>query len=245
MTCQGPTQFVSARLGLSMAVVQSAAISKMYPPEGSMFKTNPAPLKELLDDAESGKIQLPDFQRGWVWDDDRIRMLLASISRGFPVGAIMTLEAGGEIRLKSRMIEVAEGKDGTTLDAFLLDGQQRLTSMYQSLRHEGPVDTHDNRGRRIKRWYYIDMLAAMDPNGDREDAIVSVPEDKKETRNFGREVIRDLSSRELEYEQHMVLCRLEGRPPRLDLELYPYLLRVRVSTTSAGDYMTLLSGRAA
>ncbi len=169
-----------------------------------MFKTNPVSLKELLDDAESGKIQLPDFQRGWVWDDDRIRGLLASISRGFPVGAIMTLEAGGEIRLKSRMIEGAEGKDGTTLDAFLLDGQQRLTSLYQSLRHEGPVDTHDNRGRRIKRWYYIDMLAAMDPNGDREDAIVSVPEDKKETRNFGREVIRDLSSRELEYEQHMM-----------------------------------------
>ena len=45
--------------------------------------------------------------------------------------------------------------------------------------------------------------------------------------------------------KHLVLCRLEGRPPRLDLELYPYLPRVRVSTTSAGDYMTLLSGKAA
>ena len=45
--------------------------------------------------------------------------------------------------------------------------------------------------------------------------------------------------------KHLVLCRLEGRPPRLDLELYPYLPRVRVSITSAGDYMTLLSGRAA
>ena len=45
--------------------------------------------------------------------------------------------------------------------------------------------------------------------------------------------------------KHLVLCRLEGRPPRLDLELYPYLPRVRVSTTSAGDYMKLLSGRAA
>ena len=46
---------------------------------------------------------------------------------------------------------------------------------------------------------------------------------------------------------HLVLCRLEGRPPRLELELelYPYLPRVRVSTTYAGDYMTLLSGRAA
>ena len=45
--------------------------------------------------------------------------------------------------------------------------------------------------------------------------------------------------------KHLVLCRLEGRPPRLDLEPYPYLPRVRVSTTCAGDYMTLLSGKAA
>ena len=60
-----------------------------------MFKTNPVSLK-LLNDVDSGRIQLPDIQRGWVWDDDRIRGLLASVSRGFPVGAIMTLDAGGE-----------------------------------------------------------------------------------------------------------------------------------------------------
>ena len=45
--------------------------------------------------------------------------------------------------------------------------------------------------------------------------------------------------------KHLELCRLEGRPPRLDLELYPYLPRVRVSTTSKRDYMTLIAGRAA
>ena len=43
--------------------------------------------------------------------------------------------------------------------------------------------------------------------------------------------------------KHLVLCRLEGRPPRLDLELYPYL--PRVSSTSTRDYMSLLSRRAA
>ncbi len=45
--------------------------------------------------------------------------------------------------------------------------------------------------------------------------------------------------------KHLVLCRMEGRPPRLDLELYPYLPRVRVCTTAAGDYMSLLSRSAA
>ena len=43
----------------------------------------------------------------------------------------------------------------------------------------------------------------------------------------------------------LVLCRMEGRPPRLDLELYPYLPKAIVSTTSTGDYMSLLSRRAA
>ncbi len=42
--------------------------------------------------------------------------------------------------------------------------------------------------------------------------------------------------------KHLVLCRIEGRPPRLDLELYPYLPRTNVATTSARDYMNLLAG---
>jgi len=42
--------------------------------------------------------------------------------------------------------------------------------------------------------------------------------------------------------KHLVLCRIEGRLPRLDMELYPYLPRTNVATTSARDYMTLLVG---
>jgi hypothetical protein len=42
--------------------------------------------------------------------------------------------------------------------------------------------------------------------------------------------------------KHLVLCRIEGRSPRLDLELYPYLPKANVATTSTRDYMTLLAG---
>ena len=70
-----------------------------------MFKTNEVLLKNLIEDVEKGKIQLPDFQRGWVWDDDRIKGLLASVSRGFPMGAVMTLSAGSEIKFRTRPIE--------------------------------------------------------------------------------------------------------------------------------------------
>lgn len=44
--------------------------------------------------------------------------------------------------------------------------------------------------------------------------------------------------------KHVLLCRIEGRPPRLDLTLHPHLPSVSVSTTSAQDYMKLLNGRA-
>ena len=169
-----------------------------------MFKTNEVLLKNLIDDVEKGKIQLPDFQRGWVWDDDRIKGLLASVSRGFPMGAVMTLSAGSEIKFRTRPIEGVKPDEVGQAESFLLDGQQRLTSLYQSLRHPGAVDTHNNRGQRIKRWYYIDMKKALNRDVDREEAIVSVPENRLETRDFGRQTVWDLSSPEKEYEQHMM-----------------------------------------
>ena len=42
--------------------------------------------------------------------------------------------------------------------------------------------------------------------------------------------------------KHLVLCRIERRPPRLNLDVYPYLPRARVAMTSAKSYMSLLSG---
>lgn len=45
--------------------------------------------------------------------------------------------------------------------------------------------------------------------------------------------------------KHLVLCQVEKRPPKLDLDVYPYLPRAHVATTSAAAYMSLLSGDAA
>jgi len=74
---------------------------------GATFKTNPYDLHELLKNCDRGALQLPDFQRSWVWDEDRITSLIASISRAFPIGALMTLETGGEVDFKPRPVEGA------------------------------------------------------------------------------------------------------------------------------------------
>ena len=172
-----------------------------------MFKTNPVLLQELLTSAHDGRIQLPDFQRGWVWDDYRIKGLLASISRGFPVGAVLTLGAGGAVRFKARLVQGVDRDPVPDASEFLLDGQQRLTSLYQALRHKGPVEVHNKHGKKTLRWYYIDMKEATAGNGDHENAIVSVPDNKIGTRNFSKDVL-DLSCPEREYEQHMFPAKL-------------------------------------
>ena len=168
--------------------------------ETSEYGIEKESLGSLLREAADGNSQLPDFQRGWVWDDDRVRSLLASISLGYPIGAVMMLRAGGRgVRFKERPIEGAESSAHHQADRLILDGQQRLTSLFQSLRSERPVLTRNDRGRNMKRWYYVDMKQALDPNVDREDAVVSLPEERKITR-FGRRVVEDYSTPELEYE---------------------------------------------
>ena len=58
------------------------------------MKTNDRKITDLMSTIQFGKTQLPDFQRGWVWDDSRIKSLIASITCGYPVGAAMFLEYG-------------------------------------------------------------------------------------------------------------------------------------------------------
>ena len=64
---------------------------------------------------------------------------------------------------------------------------------------------------------------------------------KQEVHSAVRDALR-LGAVSFDAVRHLVLCRIEGRPPRLDLELYPYLSRANVTTTSTRDYMTLLAG---
>jgi hypothetical protein len=162
------------------------------------FKTHPASLKDLMRDCHEGKLQLPDFQRGWVWDQDRIIDLLASISEGFPVGALMALDASGEVAFAVRPVEGAPVPQ-KKLEAYLLDGQQRMTSLYQSTSSSSPVLTQTSKKQPAKLHFYFNMRDALSANSARRDAILAVPEDKVLRENFGRDIAIDLSSEDKEF----------------------------------------------
>lgn len=160
-------------------------------------------LSELMREVSTGKEQLPEFQRGWTWDNDRIRGIIASLSQGYPMGAIMRLEYGNENgRFKYRTIEGVT-VTGVTPEFLILDGQQRLTSMYRATCCKEPVETTTEKGKEIKRFYYLDIKKCLDESEDRVDAVIAVPSDRKIKTNFDRDVVLDLSTRELEFEHEM------------------------------------------
>jgi len=170
------------------------------------FSSDKKTLFEILEDVHKGKIQLPDFQRGWIWDDKRIKGILASIAKSFPIGVIMLLATGNpDIKFRTKLVEGVKptAKAIDTPDMLILDGQQRITSLYQSIISNEPVSTQTEAGLKIQRWYYIDMQKAMNNNCDLEEAIVSINEKRQVTTNIGREIVLDLSKEEYEFKHLM------------------------------------------
>ncbi|MGW8526169.1 GmrSD restriction endonuclease domain-containing protein [Nocardiopsis sp. NPDC055824] len=156
-------------------------------------------LNELLRKVADGRVQLPDFQRGWVWSQEGISGLLASISQGYPVGTLMFLGTGGASRFRHRPVEGVPSGGLKEAELLILDGQQRMTSLYQAIALDAPVRTRDERGNRAVGWFYLDIEAAVEPEVDREQAVRFLPEDRI-VRNFRGEVLLDCSTPEKEYE---------------------------------------------
>lgn len=200
----------------------------------SNFDSTKENLSDILKKIVEGKLQLPDFQRGWVWDDAHIKSLLVSIARSFPVGAVMLLETGGDVKFQVRPVENVElAKNDMEPEELILDGQQRLTSLTQVLKLDKPVKTFDEKGRVIKRHYYIDIEMAL--SGNLEDAFISVDEEKIIKTNFGRnikkitneqgeEIALDFSTTEKECKAFYFPCNQILNPDQWEqtlIDLYP------------------------
>ena len=166
----------------------------------STFKSGEPSLPDILREINDGKVQLPDFQRGWVWDDDHIASLIASISLSYPIGAVMLLQTGGDgVQFQPKPVQGVQITDGTKPEYLILDGQQRMTSLYLAMFSRKPVPTTTNKGKEIERYYYLDIKKSLDPDEDRLDAVLSVPANKMVTSDFGRKIDLDLTTQEKEF----------------------------------------------
>jgi hypothetical protein len=91
-------------------------------------------LVAILDQIDSGSVLLPEFQRGYVWNRDQVRDLMRSLYLGYPVGSLLTWETQADGALVR-----GEAVATPALRVLILDGQQRITSLYGVTRGRPPA----------------------------------------------------------------------------------------------------------
>lgn len=91
-----------------------------------------AHISEILYDIERGSIALPVFQRGYVWNRKQVKELFLSLYKDYPVGSLLVWETEANVKIRGSMPE------STNYNKLLLDGQQRMTSLYGVMRGEEP-----------------------------------------------------------------------------------------------------------
>jgi len=98
----------------------------------SKIDVHPHELPKLLGDMETGKLQVPRFQRDFVWPLTKTRALLDSLYKEFPIGSVFLWGApAGGLPLSRPLADlgIPEPRQGSEV-TYILDGQQRLTSLY-------------------------------------------------------------------------------------------------------------------
>lgn len=86
----------------------------------------------VLDDVRTGRIGLPDLQRPFVWKNDKVRDLLDSMLRGYPIGYIMLWDSPADMDGKSQ--QIGDNKKAYEVPkSLVIDGQQRLTALLAAL----------------------------------------------------------------------------------------------------------------
>lgn len=100
--------------------------------DGSLFTAKPEQLADLLKGIDSHKVALPDFQRDWVWWPEQVHSLIISVAYRYPAGSLLTMPVSND----SFALRPFKGSGETLRDKpslMILDGQQRLTSLFQAM----------------------------------------------------------------------------------------------------------------
>lgn len=108
-----------------------------------LFTQVPRKLKNIIDEVEIGKLGLPELQRGYVWKAPKVRDLLDSMMKGYPIGYLMIWDSS-DSQNKVKKIGT-DNKPYSTPKSLIIDGQQRITSLFAVMRHKEVMDEKYNQ----------------------------------------------------------------------------------------------------
>ncbi len=122
------------------------------------YSVNNYTVETLLSNIKSGSIAIPEMQRPFVWDSSKVRDLVDSLYKGFPVGYIIVWQ-NPDVKLK----------DGTKSSGkkVLIDGQQRITAMAAAIVGQEVLDDH-YKWKRISMRLDLDFEEQMNALADRD-----------------------------------------------------------------------------
>lgn len=128
--------------------------------------TNPRELKELLGQIHTGEAVLPDFQRDFVWDPNMTMELIISIAENYPAGSLLRIRNTKNL-FAYREFAGAPPLNGRKPTYLILDGQQRLTSLYQAFYGVGESRYYLNLHNLIKGMDFEDSIFHLRANHKR------------------------------------------------------------------------------
>ena len=139
------------------------------------MQTTSYSLGELLRRVKEQNLTIPQFQRKFIWRESQVKLLVDSISRSYPIGSLLLLDKKPDLPLASRSIE-AEIREGyppgsildntephTEIESYILDGQQRTTSIARVFLSAHP-----------KKLYYFDLKAIWESYRQEETSWIRV-----------------------------------------------------------------------
>ncbi|MBZ8177134.1 DUF262 domain-containing protein [Corynebacterium sp. 3HC-13] len=160
------------------------------------FTTPSYGLQDLFSRIDQGELQLPDFQRNYKWNVDQIRSLIVTVLRGYPAGCLMALDTRNvPVRFRSRPLHGAP-EPHQAPGLLLLDGQQRLTTLYTAMRGDGTVNSVDFRNKKVVRRFFVNLSRAVEDDVMPDDAVFNVDGEGIVKSHFAPSIPAGLSDRE-------------------------------------------------
>jgi hypothetical protein len=105
-----------------------------------IFETSDVTIQKLIKQVEEGTMQLPEFQRDFVWAENKQKDLIASIHQGFPTGSLLMMHVDSNPQLAFRPVKYFKTENEAP-KLLVLDGQQRVTSLAYTFSEKHNKDT--------------------------------------------------------------------------------------------------------